>query len=93
MSELIVIERDVAQEKLEEINVFSWPIWSKEISEFSWSYDENETCYILEGSAEVIPEGEEVGTRIEKGDFVIFNKGLKCIWKITQPLKKHYSFI
>ena len=32
------------EEKLLMLNVKSWPIWEKEISEFPWEYDETETC-------------------------------------------------
>ena len=37
-----------SKEDLKKLNVESWGTWSKEISEFDWSYDDTETCYILE---------------------------------------------
>jgi hypothetical protein len=78
-------------EKLQMLNVKSWPIWEKEISEFPWEYDETETCYILEGEVVVTPEkGAAVSFR--KGDLVIFSKGLKCRWKIINAVRKHYKF-
>ncbi len=78
-------------EKLEKLNVKSWPIWEKEISEFAWEYDETETCYILEGDVVVTPvNGAPV--RFGKGDFVVFPVGLKCTWKINSPVRKHYKF-
>ncbi|QQS59129.1 cupin domain-containing protein [Candidatus Peregrinibacteria bacterium] len=68
-----------------------WSVWSKEISEFHWKYDTPETCFILEGSATVTPEeGESVSFGV--GDFVMFPKGLKCTWKITEPIRKRYQF-
>ena len=67
-----------------------WPIWEKEESEFSWEYDEKETCLILNGKALVHTPQERV--EFGKGDFVIFPKGLKCTWKIEQKIKKHYKF-
>jgi uncharacterized cupin superfamily protein len=48
MSE-IKIERNPDQERLQGLGVLNWPIWTKEVSEFPWSYDEQETCYFLEG--------------------------------------------
>lgn len=80
-----------SEEKLAELKVRSWPIWEKEISEFPWEYDEKETCYILEGDVEVIPDnGEPVS--FGKGDLVVFKKGLRCTWKINKPVRKHYMF-
>ncbi len=69
----------------------SWGIWEKEVSEFPWEYDEKETCYILEGKATVKAEdGEEVS--FGKDDLVIFPKGLKCTWKVTEAIRKRYKF-
>ncbi len=68
----------------------TWPIWEKEASEFDWEYDEKETCYILEGNATVTAEdGKTVS--FGPGDWVVFEPGLKCVWKIDKPIKKHYK--
>jgi len=69
----------------------SWGTWTKEVSEFPWEYDEKETCYILEGAAEVTSEDGEKIT-FEKDDLVEFEPGLKCTWKITKNIKKKYLF-
>ena len=67
-----------------------WPIWEKEISEFPWEYDTDETCLILEGKITVTnEEGEEF--YFGKGDYVIFPRGMKCSWKITENVRKHYK--
>lgn len=69
----------------------SWGTWEKEISEFTWEYDEKEICYILEGSAEVTAEnGEKIS--FKNGDLVEFEAGLKCTWKIIEDIKKKYIF-
>ena len=68
-----------------------WGIWEKEVSEFDWYYDEKETCYILEGEAEVTDLNEHK-IRFKNGDMVSFEQGLTCIWKITSPIRKHYRF-
>ncbi len=83
--------RKVNEEDLEKGNVKSWPIWKKEISRFDWHYDDMEECYLLEGK--VIVETED-GEKVEfgKGDYVIFPKGLSCVWDIKEPVKKHYTF-
>lgn len=80
-----------SEEKLQKLNVRSWPIWTKEVSEFTWEYDEVETCYILEGDVVVTPEsGNPVS--FGEGDLVIFPEGLKCTWKINKEVRKHYRF-
>ncbi|MFW9825365.1 MAG: cupin domain-containing protein, partial [Candidatus Thorarchaeota archaeon] len=35
------------EEELDKFKVKSWGTWSKEVSEFDWSYGDTETCYIL----------------------------------------------
>lgn len=87
----IRIEHDPSPERLEQLGVFDWPIWTKEPSEFPWTYDEPETCYFLEGDVEVVPErGDPV--RIRKGDLVTFPAGLACVWKVRKAVRKHYAF-
>jgi len=87
----IAIDHHPAREKLDKMGVFNWPIWTKEVSEFPWSYDDPETCYFLEGEVIVTPDqGEAV--RVGKGDLVTFPNGLSCTWKILKPVRKHYQF-
>lgn len=69
----------------------SWPIWEKEVSEFSWEYNEPETFLVIEGKAEVTAE-DESKVNFEKGDIVKMPKGLRCTWKITEDIKKYYKF-
>lgn len=82
--------KKLSNEELEKLNVSSWPIWTKEESEFDWYYDDKESCFILEGEVEIKTDNGVV--RFKKGDFVVFPKGLKCIWKIKKAVKKHYKF-
>jgi uncharacterized cupin superfamily protein len=76
--------------KLDELGIWDWPIWECEPSTFDWHYDRKETCYILEGEIKVKTGDGEVS--IGPGDFVIFPKGLDCIWTVIKPVRKHYSF-
>ena len=76
-------------EQLEEMGVKSWPIWSCEVSKFDWQYDQPETCYILEGQVTVTAGDQQVS--IGPGDLVVFPAGLKCVWDVTQPVRKHYK--
>jgi hypothetical protein len=86
---VIKIEKP-SSEKLEELNVNSWPIWEKEVSKFDWYYDTDETCYLLKGKVTVTTQdGQSVN--FGAGDLVVFPKGLGCIWDIQEPVKKHYK--
>jgi uncharacterized cupin superfamily protein len=87
----IKIERDPGQRRLGELGVSDWPIWTKEVSEFPWTYDAQETCYFLEGDVVVVPDGGEP-VEMGKGDLVIFPKGMSCTWKVRGDVRKHYQF-
>ncbi len=87
----ISIESNPAEERLEQLGVRSWPIWTKEASEFPWTYDERETCYLLEGDVEVTPDGGRT-VRFKAGDLVTFPQGMSCRWKIRADVRKHYQF-
>jgi uncharacterized protein len=80
-----------SDEQLKKMGVFNWPIWTKEVSRFDWSYDSVEECLLLEGQVTVeTKDGESVS--FGKGDFVTFPKGLSCTWDVKKPVKKHYNF-
>jgi len=87
----IVIAKDPNDDQLSALDVYNWPIWTKEISTFPWTYDEAETCFILEGDIVVTPEGGEP-VKMGKGDLVTFPAGMSCVWEIKQDVKKHYRF-
>jgi uncharacterized cupin superfamily protein len=40
----IQLEKNPAEQRLQELGVRSWAIWTKEVSSFPWHYDEQETC-------------------------------------------------
>ncbi len=88
MSE-IKIERNPSEERLKELGIYDWPIWTKEVSEFPWSYEEPETCYFLEGDVVVTPDDGEPVT-VGKGDLVTFPEGMDCTWNVREPVRKHY---
>jgi uncharacterized protein len=87
----IKIEHQPTQTRLNELDVYKWPIWQKEISKFSWTYDDQETCYFLEGNVIVTPNGGEA-VQMGKEDLVTFPAGMSCTWEITSDVKKHYCF-
>jgi len=87
----IKVERLPDATRLRELGVNRWPIWTKEASEFPWTYDSQEVCYFLEGEVTVTCNGGET-TSVGQGDLVTFPQGLSCTWKISRDVKKHYRF-
>jgi uncharacterized cupin superfamily protein len=77
--------------QLQSLGVTSWPTWGCGVSTFPWTYDEQETCLLLEGDVSVTPEGGEP-VRFGAGDLVVFAAGLSCTWEVHAPVRKHYRF-
>ena len=91
MSAEIIKQSAPAPALLDKLEVFSWPIWTKEVSTFPWTYDSEETCYFLEGDVIVTPrDGHPVQMGV--GDLVTFPAGMICTWDVRQPVRKHYKF-
>ena len=87
----ITLEHKPSQEKLDQLGVSSWAIWTKEVSEFPWHYDSQEEFYVLEGHVIVTPEGGEP-VEIKVGYFVTCPAGMSCTWQVLEPIRKHYRF-
>ena len=88
MSNIII--KQLSDVEIDNMGILNWPIWTCEVSEFPWQYDVEESCLILEGEVYVAAGSENV--KIKAGDFVIFPKGLACVWKVAKPIRKHYQF-
>ncbi len=86
----VIIEK-LTEQDINARGIKEWPIWSKEISRFDWSYDSTEQCLILEG--EIVVETAEGSYSIKAGDFVTFKQGLQCVWDIKKAVRKHYNFL
>ena len=82
--------KKLSEDEFRSKGVISWPIWTKEESTFDWYYDDREQCYFLEGKVTV--KTDEGDITVGKGDFVVFPQGLKCVWEVHEPVKKHYKF-
>lgn len=85
----IIVEKPTA-EKLASLGVTRWPTWSKEVSQFPWSFGPQEIAYILEGEVTVTPNGGEPVSFIA-GDLVTFPAGMSCTWHVKKALRKHYQ--
>lgn len=88
---LIEIEHDPSPDRLRELGVEDWPIWGTGVSRFPWTYDEQETCYVLAGEVVVTPDGGEPVT-VKAGDLATFPAGMSCTWDVRRPIRKHYRF-
>jgi len=85
---MIKVEKPTDEQKKE---AETWPVWEKEVSEFPYSYSSQEVFLVVEGKATVTPDDGEAVT-FGAGDLVTMPNGMKCTWKITEPIKKHYRF-
>jgi uncharacterized cupin superfamily protein len=85
------VEIEVRRPTDEEKNLFkTYPIWECEPSEFPWTYDSAEVCLLIEGQVTVTTDEGEVS--FGPGDLVRFPAGLSCRWKVTERVRKHYTF-
>ena len=90
MAEIKIVDNP-SEAQLAELGVRSWPQWGCEVSVFPWTYDDPETCLILEGEVVVTPEGGEP-VRVAAGQLVTFPAGMSCTWDVKAAIKKHYRF-
>ena len=66
------------------------PTWGCDVSKFDWYYDAEEVALIIDGNV-TVTYGEN-SVSFGAGDYVVFPKGLACVWDVTSPVKKHYLF-
>ena len=74
-----------------ELGIMNWPIWTSDASSFDWTYDDKETCLLLEGEVTVTPDGGEP-VKFGAGDLVVFSAGMSCRWDVHKAVRKHYCF-
>lgn len=90
MSTITVVHQPT-EERLKALGVKGWSIWTCETSTFPWTYDDQETCYFLEGDVVVTPNGGKP-VNMGKGDLVTFPAGMSCTWEVRSAVRKHYRF-
>ena len=64
---------------------------NSEESSFDWTFDDKETCLLLEGEVTVTPDGGEP-VKFGAGDLVVFQSGMDCRWDVHKAVRKHYRF-
>ena len=52
----ILVTSPCPEDIVKELGIKNWPIWACDVSSFEWTYDEKETCFLLEGEVTVTPE-------------------------------------
>ena len=57
MASSITVTPNPDPAQLQSLGVMSWPTWGCEVSTFPWTYEEQETCLLLEGDVTVTPDG------------------------------------
>lgn len=77
---------------LEKKGVLNWGTWGCQVSKFPWTYEENESCYLLKGKVTVTPSDGRKEVTFGKGDFVTFPAGMSCTWDVSEAVQKHYMF-
>ncbi len=83
----ILVRKPTDAEKTE---MLKNPTWECGVSTFDWYYDSKETCLLLEGQVTVEFEGGSAS--FGAGDYVVLPEGMACVWKVSKPVKKHYTF-
>lgn len=88
----IEVVRNPDDEFLQKKGVFNWGTWGCGVSKFPWTYDENESCYLLAGQVTVTPTDGRKPVTFGKGDFVTFPAGMSCTWDVSEAVQKHFMF-
>jgi len=62
-------------------------VWDCTAGRFNWFYDEEETVYIMQGSATIKrPDGTTV--TLQPGDMAFFHQGSQAEWTVDQYVRK-----
>ena len=89
MSEIKV--EKATPERLKQLGVESWSEWECGVETFDGESSSDETAYVKAGRVQVTTEhGQEV--EFGAGDIVRFPSGLKCTWKVIEPIRKVFVF-
>ena len=87
----ILVTSPCTETTIQELGIKNWPIWTCDVSSFDSTYEDQETCLLLEGEVTVTPEGG-APVRFGAGDLVVFLAGMDCRWDVQKAVRKHYRF-
>jgi uncharacterized cupin superfamily protein len=85
----IRVERQISKARMADLGVAQWPTWGCGVSDFPWRYSAPETFVLIAGEVTIVPEGGEPVT-LQAGDMATCPAGMRCRWKVTKALEKHY---
>ena len=63
-------------------------LWKCDPMTFDYEFPGDEYIHVLEGS--LLVETESESYELNKGDVVLFNKGIKSVWTIKRSFKKFF---
>ncbi|XP_021756282.1 uncharacterized protein LOC110721441 [Chenopodium quinoa] len=86
----VKIDKNPPQSKLDELQVNTWSKWSGQPMKIPWTFEAQETMYLLEGKVKVSVDGQEGSFEIGGGDLVVFPNGMKITWEVLEAVTKHY---
>ncbi|XP_021748111.1 uncharacterized protein LOC110713967 [Chenopodium quinoa] len=86
----VKIDKNPPQSKLDELQVNTWSKWSGQPMKIPWTFEAEETMYLLEGKVKVSVDGQEGSFEIGGGDLVVFPNGMKITWEVLEAVTKHY---
>ena len=87
----ILVTSPCPKNTFKELGIKNWPIQTCDKGYFKWTYEDKETCLLLEGEVTVTPE-EGQPVKFGAGDLVIFPAGMNCRWDVHRAVRKHYRF-
>ena len=87
----ILVTSPCPESTVDELEIKTWPIRTCEASSFDWTYDDKETCLLLEGEVTVTLDGGDP-VMFGPGDLVVFPSGMYCRWDVHKAVRKHYQF-
>ena len=67
----ILVTSPCTETQIQELGIKNWPIWTCDVSSFDWTYEDQETCLLLEGEVTVTPEGGDA--------CAIWSRGFSCL--------------
>ena len=85
----ILVTSPCPETTIQELGFKYWPIWTCDVSSFNWTYEDQETCLLLEGEVTVTLDGGEP-IKFGAGDLVVFPAGMDCRWDVHKAVRKQY---
>jgi uncharacterized cupin superfamily protein len=63
-------------------------VWRSAPHTFSYVFDSDEACFVLEGEASVDLLDEDTTVDLRPGDIAYFASGTRAVWRVKTPFRK-----